>query len=116
MIPRTVKQIFEAIAGLQDKGWSYKVTANFLEIYNETIRDLLAPKGSQDQLHEIKRIDKNTEDVYVTNLTAEEVTNEGRVYQLLQTAKKARATAATNMNERSSRSHSLFQLKLSGKN
>lgn len=116
MIPRTVKQIFSAMAQLQEKGWNYTVVANFLEIYNETIRDLLAPKESQNQVHDIKRVDKNTEEVYVTNITSEEVTKEGRVYQLLQTASKARAVAATNMNERSSRSHSVFQLKLCGRN
>lgn len=116
MIPRTVKQIFSAMEQIQEKGWSYTVVVNFLEIYNENIRDLLAPKESQNQLHEIKRVDKNTEEVYVTNLTSEEVTNEGRVYHLLHTASKARAVATTNMNERSSRSHSVFQLKLSGHN
>ena len=48
------------------QGWTYKMKASFLEIYNEDIRDLLASeKGLK---YEIKRIDTKTNDVYVTNL------------------------------------------------
>ena len=40
--------------------------ANFVEIYNEEIRDLLATeKGLK---HEIKRVDAKSNDIYVTNL------------------------------------------------
>ena len=42
MIPRTIRQIFEAKEQLKEKSWAYRLHASFLEIYNEDIRDLLA--------------------------------------------------------------------------
>lgn len=42
MIPKTIEKIFEETSRLMEKGWEYKLEANFLEIYNEDIRDLLA--------------------------------------------------------------------------
>lgn len=44
------------------------------------------------------------------------VTDETQVHHLLQIAQQQRAVAATNMNEHSSRSHSVFRLKLVGDN
>merc|ERR1712241_535633 len=66
--------------------------------------------------HEIKRVDSKSTDIYVTNLITEEVTCGSNVNPLLRRAKKNRAVAATNCNERSSRSHSVFILKIVGKN
>ncbi|CAL4072226.1 unnamed protein product, partial [Meganyctiphanes norvegica] len=116
MIPRTVKHIFSSIEMLKDKGWEYEVKANFLEIYNETIRDLLSTRENKHVEHEIRRIDKTSEDIVVSNLTVVDVKDEYRVHQLLRTAKQARAVAATSINERSSRSHCVFQIKLTGYN
>jgi kinesin family protein C1 len=41
MIPRAVFQIFESAEKLKEKNWNYVIEAQYLEIYNETIRDLL---------------------------------------------------------------------------
>ncbi|CAL4109466.1 unnamed protein product, partial [Meganyctiphanes norvegica] len=116
VIPRTVKEIFSAMNIAKEKGWTYNVAVNIMEIYNETIRDLLAAKGSANLTHEIKRVDKNTDEVMVTNLKHTEVETEDHVHHLLKQAKQQRAVAATNMNEHSSRSHCVFQLKITGKN
>ncbi|XP_069954136.1 kinesin-like protein KIFC1 [Cherax quadricarinatus] len=45
-----------------------------------------------------------------------EVSDESNVHHLLHLAQQQRAVAETKMNERSSRSHSVFRLKLSGTN
>ena len=37
-----VSQVFETVASLQAQGWSYSITAQFLEIYNDAVQDLLA--------------------------------------------------------------------------
>ena len=52
----------------------------------------------------------------MTNLKVEEVMSEARVAVLLKRAARLRAQAKTLCNERSSRSHSVFILKIEGTN
>ncbi|KAL5502837.1 hypothetical protein EMCRGX_G009673 [Ephydatia muelleri] len=119
MIARAVEQVFACSSQPVDKGWHYQLEASVLEIYNETLRDLLAPPSSssnQDSKLEIRMDPAKSNEVYVTHLTTVEVTSETQVADLLPKAAKARAVAATLCNERSSRSHSLFRRKISGQN
>ncbi|XP_033106502.1 carboxy-terminal kinesin 2-like isoform X2 [Anneissia japonica] len=109
MIPRAVAQIFKCTQDLKANGWKYTMEASFLEIYNETIRDLLV-NGEDKLKHDIKA------DAQVTNLTLVEVKSEKQVAKLLEKASCNRSVAATNCNEHSSRSHSVFRLKLTGSN
>jgi kinesin family protein C1 len=53
---------------------------------------------------------------YVADLTMVSVDSEDTVTRLLHSALAARATAATRCNERSSRSHCVFQLFITGSN
>ncbi|UYV80295.1 KIFC1 [Cordylochernes scorpioides] len=115
MISRSVMQIFQSIEELAGKGWEYTLDASFLEIYNETIRDLLASPNSQAKC-DIKMVQGRKDEVYVTNLTHVTITSQDQVPELLHKAHKNRAVAATNCNEHSSRSHSVFRLKLTGSN
>lgn len=62
MIPRSVRLIFATCNELKSKGWTYKIEASFLEIYNEQIRDLL---GNGSTNHEIRLVNN---EVVVTNL------------------------------------------------
>ncbi|KAJ2795475.1 kinesin-like nuclear fusion protein [Coemansia guatemalensis] len=105
---------------LAERGWEYSLEGQFLEIYNETIQDLLAPTARNAQ-----NGDKQTKlDIYqdseghtrVKNVTTVNVDSAGRVHWLLARAAENRTVAATNCNERSSRSHSVFTLYLRGKN
>ncbi|KAJ1530817.1 hypothetical protein ONE63_005664 [Megalurothrips usitatus] len=114
MIPRAVKTIFESIAVQENLGWQFTVKCSFLEIYNETIRDLLNPNCNLP--HEVKMLDTNSEDVYVSNLKVETVPSIDALEVLIAKAQKNRFVAATVMNEHSSRSHSITQLKVEGKN
>lgn len=111
VIPRALKQVFKSSQMLEEKGWKYTMKASFLEIYNETIRDLLG-SGDPKIKHEIKLTSSNgqgsTNDVIVTNIKTEIVTTQEQVTSLLDKACENRAVAATKCNERSSRSHSVF--------
>jgi len=114
MIPRAVKQIFLASEELKEKGWKYEMEGQYLEIYNETVRDLLG-NGDLSKKHEIKH-NLHTGKTTVTDTTIVKVHTPEQVHQLLKKAQQNRAVGATLCNERSSRSHSVFILKLSGVN
>ena len=90
--------------------------ASFLEIYNEEIRDLL--NNDPSLKYEIKMVkdEGKGSDMHVTNLKTEEVTNEDQIEVMIKKARKNRAWAKTLCNERSSRSHSIFMLKIEGTN
>ncbi|XP_034949524.1 protein claret segregational-like isoform X5 [Chelonus insularis] len=111
MIPRTVRHIFVQMKEFELLGWEYKIEASFLEIYNEHIVDLL---DSQQKIHEIRMVDSRGTDLYVTNLQIEEIHNPEELHSCLRTAQQNRAVAATKSNERSSRSHSVAQIRLIG--
>jgi kinesin family protein C1 len=53
MIPRAVEQIYAATEKLKKQGWEYTMEAQYLEIYNESLRDLLSDGQDQKKL-EIK--------------------------------------------------------------
>ena len=69
IIPRTVSLIFQYVEKVRDQGWQYSLEASFLEIYNETIRDLLTPPAEAKNIsYEIKSTDSRTPHTRVTNL------------------------------------------------
>ncbi|CUA78121.1 Kinesin-like protein KIFC1 [Rhizoctonia solani] len=113
MIPRAVQQMFRVTEDLGPRGWEYKMEGQFLEIYNETINDLLGTGEIDKKKHEIKHEKGKTT---VTDVVVVPLTSPVQVQALLQRAHKRRTVAATLMNERSSRSHSVFTLRVTGHN
>ncbi|KAL5272560.1 hypothetical protein ACHWQZ_G000686 [Mnemiopsis leidyi] len=113
IIPRAMEQVFKTGEEMADQGWNYVFTASFLEIYNENLHDLIS---SSDSKIEIKLVNEKSREVEVTNVKSIIVQNCYDVHELLLKANKNRTVAATKCNERSSRSHSVFRLKIEGKN
>ncbi|XP_060066424.1 kinesin-like protein KIFC3 [Ylistrum balloti] len=94
--------------------WTYKITVTVLEIYNEVIRDLLTPGDDTSTKLDVKM---NTDgQLYVPGLCVKEVRSVEDVNRVFATGQKNRATATTNMNERSSRSHALLCVTVHGVN
>jgi len=110
VIPRITEQIFASImASASDI--EYTVRVSYMEIYMERIRDLLVPQNDNLPVHEEK-----SRGVYVKGLLEVYVSSVDEVYQILEQGGMARAVAATNMNQESSRSHSIFVITVSQKN
>ena len=55
LIPRAMQQVGQYKNELESKGWAYEMEVSFIEIYNETIRDLLRNNSTDDLKHEIKK-------------------------------------------------------------
>lgn len=107
MIPRAVLQIFSTAQSLKtDRRWEFNFEASYLEIYNETIRDLLVTSGGGDETAklEIRHLPNSTKTI-VTDLTVVPVESPESVLTLLKRAGHNRAVAETLCNDRSSRSH-----------
>ncbi|CAK7338337.1 unnamed protein product [Dovyalis caffra] len=121
LIPRSLEQIFQTRQSLQSQGWKYEMQVSMLEIYNETIRDLLSTKdssrteyGSNGKQYAIKH-DANG-NTHVSDLTVVDVCSTREVSFLLDQASHSRSVGKTQMNEQSSRSHFVFTLRISGVN
>lgn len=81
--------------------------------YNETINDLLGKGEFDKKKHEIKHEKGSTR---VTDVVVQQLRSPAQVRSLLAMANSRRTVAATLMNERSSRSHSVFTLRIRGTN
>jgi len=116
MIPRAVHMIYDTAQALEERGWKYRMEGSFVEVYNENLNDLLGrPDDFDKKKHEIRH-DMQTCKTTITDITTVELDSPERVEEILAQAMSNRSVAATKANERSSRSHSVFILKLSGHN
>lgn len=116
MIPRATHMIYEKATALKEKGWTYVMEGSFIEVYNEEIHDLLGnAKEFDKKKHEIKH-DEHKKQTTVTGLKTVPLDSADTVSSILAHAASNRSVAATKSNERSSRSHSVFILKMLGKN
>lgn len=111
LIPQSVLQILETIRKLNRQGWQYTLEASFLEIYNENLRDLLSDEETDSNSLSIVHQEDRTD---VLGLEKVPISNASEVRDLLLKAARNRSTGKTNMNELSSRSHSVFTLYLRG--
>jgi len=110
VIPRMITTVFNAILSASDQ-LEFTVKIGYCEIYMEKIKDLLNPSKNNLKVHEDK-----SRGVYIADLTEEYVSDEVEVYNLMKDGTANREVAATQMNEGSSRSHSLFIMTIAQNN
>lgn len=113
MIPRAMDMVFREASYLKERGWEYTMGGQYVEIYNEQINDLFGDGTIDGTKHEIKHEGSRTR---VTGIEDKIMNSSQQVAELLVKAGRRRAVAATLMNERSSRSHSVFSLRVTGRN
>ncbi len=112
IIPRAIEQVGMYKNELEKDGWQYSMQVSFVEIYKETIRDLLRDEAISDAKHEIKIGADGRRYISDINMVPLEPTDSEAVEAVMRQAAKHRSVGQTAMNAQSSRSHSVFTLHL----
>ncbi|XP_074764316.1 kinesin-like protein KIF14 [Athene noctua] len=111
IIPRLCEDLFSQIAQMDKQQILYHLEMSFFEVYNEKIHDLLVFKAGSGQKKQPLRVREHPVlGPYVEGLTVNVVGSYSDIQSWLELGNKQRATAATVMNDKSSRSHSVFTL------
>ncbi|BEI80502.1 hypothetical protein CcaverHIS002_0110310 [Cutaneotrichosporon cavernicola] len=104
IIPLAIADLFQQIRASPDR--EFLLRASYLELYNETIIDLLSPDGRELTLSEGRR----KGEVVINGLTECGVRTEDEVRRLLRMGEERRKVGGTDWNARSSRSHCVFRM------
>jgi kinesin family protein 18/19 len=107
----TMQELFEKIAERSDEKQT-EVSLSYLEIYNETIRDLLVPGGSKQGL--MLREDAN-QAVSVAGLSSHHPKDVQEVMDMIVKGNEYRTVSPTEANATSSRSHAVIQINVAQK-
>uniref|UniRef100_A0A671Z4K9 Kinesin-like protein KIF14 n=1 Tax=Sparus aurata TaxID=8175 RepID=A0A671Z4K9_SPAAU len=99
VIPRFCNELFSGLASMEHEEVKCHVEMSYFEVYNEKIHDLLVTRDEPNQRRMPLRVREHPvhETFYIS-------------LGWLKLGNKQRATAATGMNDKSSRSHSVFTL------
>ncbi|XP_042200272.1 kinesin heavy chain [Callorhinchus milii] len=110
IIPRIANDIFSHIYSM-DENLEFHIKVSYFEIYLDKIRDLLDVAKTNLSVHE----DKNRVP-FVKGCTERFVSSPEEVMDVIDEGKSNRHVAVTNMNEHSSRSHSIFLINIKQEN
>ncbi|XP_044133545.1 centromere-associated protein E [Bufo gargarizans] len=105
IIPQAIKEVFKIIHEIPSREFLLRVS--YMEIYNETVTDLLCDDRKKKPLEIREDINRN---VYVADLTEELVMEHEHVLQWIKKGEKNRHYGETKMNDHSSRSHAIFRM------
>jgi len=115
IVPRAVKAILEQLEAGEAE---FTIRVSFLELYNEELQDLLSTnpvsKSSADEKSKLKLCEDSKKGGSVVCQGLEEITvlTVKDIMEILERGIQQRQTAETLCNKNSSRSHSIFTLKI----
>ncbi|XP_023685976.2 kinesin-like protein KIF21A isoform X7 [Paramormyrops kingsleyae] len=122
IIPRAVVHLFKGIEERRQAAIEqgrpvpeFKISAQFLELYNEEVLDLFDSTRdleARKQKSNIKIHEDANGGIYTVGVTTRMVTSETEMIQCLKLGALSRTTASTQMNVQSSRSHAIFTIHL----
>ncbi|XP_015604059.1 kinesin-like protein KIF14 isoform X2 [Cephus cinctus] len=108
IIPRFCYEIFRRAQQTSEIATSVEIS--YFEIYNEKIHDLLASDSGSKKKSPLKVREHPVFGPYVVDLSQHGVRSYDDLQAWLKVGNSQRVTAATGMNEKSSRSHSIFSV------
>lgn len=125
IVPRMVEELFQRLNAIPRAERTWTVAVSIFEIYREEIFDLLAPSSTGNppntfgsdgnggrERYRIREDLLSGQGIYIESLEKPEVQTAEEVIALIRYAANKRKTAVTNINETSSRSHSLVVIYL----
>ena len=107
LIPLSIKEIFNSLNNKESSISKYLVKVSYIEIYNETVNDLIDPSNKNLEIRE-----SGNKGIFVNNLSEISVNNLEKAMQLLNKGESNRIIAETKLNEKSSRSHTIFKINI----
>jgi hypothetical protein len=108
IIPNAFEHIFRHISAEKDSSKTYLVSAAYLEIYNEKVRDLVG----EDCKKALELKEHKDSGVFVQGLSHNIVQNVAQLQKLMALGNSNRSVGSTLMNDQSSRSHSIFMVSI----
>ncbi|KAK3391391.1 hypothetical protein B0T20DRAFT_78180 [Sordaria brevicollis] len=110
----TMQELFEKINERSGEKHT-EVTLSYLEIYNETIRDLLVPPGSATNKQGLMLREDSNQGVSVAGLTSHKPKDVQEVMDMIVQGNEYRTVSPTAANAVSSRSHAVLQINVAQK-
>ena len=115
IIPRAINYIYDQMnqitnqkgEGKNTSGDKFSIYVSFIQLYLESIQDLLEP-----ELKDIKIREDPEKGVYLEGVNRIKCASPAQCKELFHMGEKYRATASTKMNEHSSRSHAILILRI----
>ncbi|XP_023096475.2 kinesin-like protein KIF20B isoform X2 [Felis catus] len=96
-----------------DNSIKFSVWVSFFEIYNECIYDLFVPVSSKFQKRKMLRLSQDVKGYsFIKDLQWIQVSDSKEAYRLLKLGIKHQSVAFTKLNNASSRSHSIFTIRI----
>ena len=105
LIPRAIENIFKYIENNSNSDTTFIIRVSYLQIYNESIDDLLKSEKKHLSIRESQK-----KGIYVEGLSEWAVCSPNDIYALLERGAQSRTKAQTKMNDVSSRSHAVFTI------
>ncbi|XP_072278868.1 kinesin-like protein KIFC3 isoform X2 [Pyxicephalus adspersus] len=109
---RALRLLLSEVSNRSDS-WEHHLSVSMVEIYNESLRDLLGVDCNTSL--DIKISPGTAGELYVPGLTQRNVRSMQDINKILEFGHKQRATEHTNLNAHSSRSHALLILTAQGR-
>ena len=107
LIPLSIREIFNSLNNTESNITKSVVKVSYSEIYNETVNDLIDTTKKNLEIREAPN-----KGIFVNNLSEITVTNVEKAMQILNKGENNRIIAETKLNEKSSRSHTIFKINI----
>lgn len=109
IVPLAVQSIFIYVQDTPEE--EFLIRCSYLEVYNESVNDLLNKNGQNLVIQEDKK-----NGLTILGLNEEICSSLDEIYSLLYIGESNKQFAATNLNMKSSRSHCIFRINIESRN